>query len=206
MAKAKVARKSTWVDMTPFVDVAFLLLTFFMLATKFKPAEVIQIDTPTSTAQIAIPDNTIQISVDKEGRVFLGFDGPKTRKKTLDGIASKYKLSFTAAEYASFEGLDQFGVPITQLKDFLDKTPDQQKQLVVKTVTGIPVDTGVAAKTRDFYDWVREARLANPKAVIAIKGDRSAKIPVFNKIIRVLQDQDANRFNLITGMVSGPQQ
>lgn len=206
MAKAKVARKSTWVDMTPFVDVAFLLLTFFMLATKFKPAEVIQIDTPTSTAQIAIPDNTIQISVDPTGRVFLGFDGPKTRKKALDGIASKYKMSFTPAEYASFESLDQFGVPISELKQFLDRTPDQQKAMIAKIVPGIPVDTGDAAKTRDFYDWVREARLANPKAVLAIKGDRNAKIPVFNKIIKVLQDQDANRFNLITGMESGSQQ
>jgi len=204
MAKAKVARKSTWVDMTPFVDVAFLLLTFFMLATKFKPAEVVQIDTPTSTAQIPIPDNTVQISVDPKSRVFIGYDGPRTRGKVLDLIAKNYNTSFTPAEKNSFMNLEQFGVPVSQLKSFLDLSSDQQK-VTVKTVIGVPVDSSKNASNKDFDNYVRYGRIANPRAVIAIKGDRNAGIPIYNKIIQVLQDQQANRFNLITGMESGRQ-
>jgi biopolymer transport protein ExbD len=34
MPKIKVKRKGTWIDMTAMTDVAFLLLTFFMLTAK----------------------------------------------------------------------------------------------------------------------------------------------------------------------------
>ena len=39
MPKVKVPRKSTNIDMTAMCDVSFLLLTFFMLTTKFKADE-----------------------------------------------------------------------------------------------------------------------------------------------------------------------
>ncbi len=46
MPKVKMPRKSTLIDMTAMCDVAFLLLTFFMLATKFKPDEPVAVVTP----------------------------------------------------------------------------------------------------------------------------------------------------------------
>ena len=55
----KIARKSTWVDMTAFVDVAFLILSFFMLATKFKPPEVVKIDNPKSVSSDKVEDKEV---------------------------------------------------------------------------------------------------------------------------------------------------
>ena len=50
MPRPKIARKSTTVDMTAMCDVAFLLLSFFILTTKFKPSEAVPIETPTSVS------------------------------------------------------------------------------------------------------------------------------------------------------------
>ncbi|MEY2836494.1 MAG: hypothetical protein RLZZ557_2156, partial [Bacteroidota bacterium] len=41
MPSVKIKKHAPDNDMTPFVDVAFLILSFFMLATKFKPEEPI---------------------------------------------------------------------------------------------------------------------------------------------------------------------
>ena len=46
MPSVKMPRKSTDTDMTPFVDIAFLILSFFIMATKFKPPEPVPITTP----------------------------------------------------------------------------------------------------------------------------------------------------------------
>ena len=46
MPKFKPHRQGVRIDMTPLVDVAFLLLTFFMLTTQFKPQEEVTIVLP----------------------------------------------------------------------------------------------------------------------------------------------------------------
>ena len=71
MPKVKSKRKSTWVDMTAMCDVAFLLLTFFMLTSNFTAKEPIQVNTPSSVSEIKIPEvNVMKIVVDNEGKVF----------------------------------------------------------------------------------------------------------------------------------------
>jgi biopolymer transport protein ExbD len=72
MPKVKIPRKNISLDMTAMCDMAFLLLTFFMLTTKFKPDEPLVVDTPTSISEIKIPEsNLMVISIGKEGQVFL---------------------------------------------------------------------------------------------------------------------------------------
>ena len=82
MPKFKKARVSVRVDMTPMVDVAFLLLTFFMLTTQFRPPEEVQISLPSSHSAIKLPESKVMlISIGKDDRVFLGFDSPKMMGK-----------------------------------------------------------------------------------------------------------------------------
>lgn len=65
-------------DMTPMVDVAFLLLTFFMLTTQFKPAEEVQITLPSSHSDFKLPDaNVMTLTIAKDGRIFLGLDSDR---------------------------------------------------------------------------------------------------------------------------------
>lgn len=73
---------SVRVDMTPMVDVAFLLLTFFMLTTQFRPPEEVQISLPSSHSAIKLPESKVMlISIAKDDRIFLGFDSPKMMGK-----------------------------------------------------------------------------------------------------------------------------
>ena len=75
MPKIKKARMSVRMDMTPMVDVAFLLLTFFMLTTQFRPPEEVQIVLPKSHSDFKLPDaNVMTITIAKDGRIFLGLD------------------------------------------------------------------------------------------------------------------------------------
>lgn len=65
-------RTSVRIDMTPMVDVAFLLLIFFMSTTQFKPPERIAVRLPASTADVRVPEtNTIIVTLNSEGRLFI---------------------------------------------------------------------------------------------------------------------------------------
>ena len=99
MPKVKIARKSTLVDMTAMCDVAFLLLTFFMLTTKFKPNDPVVVDMPKSVSEIKLPQSDIMtITVNKQGQVYFGIDGQFTRKKLLEKIGEKFNIQFTESE------------------------------------------------------------------------------------------------------------
>jgi biopolymer transport protein ExbD len=77
MPKFKKPRIGVRVDMTPMVDVAFLLLTFFMLTTQFRPPEEVQIVLPSSHSAIKLPEKDVMhLSLSKDNRIFLGFDSP----------------------------------------------------------------------------------------------------------------------------------
>src|ERR1051325_5696743 len=139
MPKVKIPRKSTSVDMTAMTDVAFLLLTFFMLATKFKPDEPVQVDTPSSVSEIKLEEsNVMLITVDKTGRVFYGIDGQVVREDLLRRIGEKYQIPFTDQEKKAFGLINTFGVQVSQLKQFLAMSPEEKAKM---QQPGIPNDS-----------------------------------------------------------------
>lgn len=65
-------RNRVRIDMTPMVDVAFLLLIFFMSTTQFKPPETVAVELPLSRSEIHIPETgTIILTVNSTGQVFI---------------------------------------------------------------------------------------------------------------------------------------
>ena len=93
MSKFKKGRVGIKMDMTPMVDVAFLLLTFFMLTTQFKPTEDVQIDLPSSHSDIKLPESDVMIlTIGKDGKIFLGVDS-QALKARLFGEQNKYRAS-----------------------------------------------------------------------------------------------------------------
>lgn len=204
MPRLKIPRKSTNVDMTAMCDVAFLLLTFFMLATKFKPDEPVTVVTPNSISEIPIPDADIMlITIDPKGRLFFSVDKKPVRKALIEDINEYKNLNLTEAEMNSFAIGASVGVPFNQLKSYLSAAPDQQKQFD-KTAPGIPTDTVVTSDQNELAAWIRIARNNNPKLRIAIKADGDASYPDIKKVIRTLEGWKIFKFNLITGLKAVP--
>lgn len=204
MPKLKMPRKSTHVDMTAMCDVAFLLLTFFMLATKFKPDEPVTVTTPNSISEIPLPDADIMmITVDPKGRIFFSVDNPKVRTDLIEDMDEYKKLGLTTAEKRAFAVGSSVGVPFSQLKSYLAAEPAQQKEFD-KTAVGIPTDTVVTSEANELAAWIRVARNNNPKLRITIKADADASYPDIKKIITTLEGWKIFKFNLITGLKAVP--
>lgn len=90
MAK-KRSRVNIIVDMTPMVDVTMLLLTFFMLTTKFRPPQEAEVILPASHSAFELPaSNVMTVSITKEDRIFLGLDSQYLRAR-LFGEENKLK-------------------------------------------------------------------------------------------------------------------
>lgn len=194
MSKVKIPRKSTVVDMTAMTDVAFLLLTFFMLATKFKPDEPVMVTTPSSISEIKLPETDILLlTIDKDSRVFFSMDGDQNRIDLLDKMAEKYEVKFTDAQKKEFSLLSSFGVSIKNLGDYLNLDADARKKY---TQTGIPSDS----TNNELADWIVQARYTNKDLRFAIKGDGDAGYPVIKQVLATLQEKKVNRFNFITSL------
>lgn len=204
MPHASLPRKSTNVDMTAMCDVAFLLLTFFMLATKFKPDEPVVVKTPSSISEIPLPDTDVMlITIDPQGRVFFAIDNKNMRRSLIENIDQYKSLNLTEAEKSKFAIGSSVGVPFNQLKSFLAASPEDQNKLTAGAA-GIPTDTSVDNKDNELAAWIRSARNTNPKLRICIKADADASYPNVQKVIKTLEGWKIFKFNLLTDLKAAP--
>ena len=213
MPKHKPKRSAPTIDMTAMCDVAFLLLTFFMLTAKAKPQEMVVVDTPTSISQTKLPDaGTLTILVDKTGKIFLDMAGQHTRMDLISTMNSTYQMGLTEKEMAIFSNVGSFGVPRNRLKQFLDAEPSERTKF---PSTGIPIDS-VDVNKSELANWIHNARLSQYRMkqegkvkdeyVIVVKADADTPYPAVQEVINTLVDINVNKFNLITSMEGKPVQ
>lgn len=203
MAKIIMKKKSTSTDMTAMCDVAFLLLTFFILTATAKVPEALPVDTPASTVQTKLPDTDLATLTIGKKKVFFDLKGRGVRIKTLELMGQKYGVEFTDEEKTGFSLMNDFGVPISNLKQIIAmKAADRNKA----GQPGIPMDS----LDNQLKEWIYHARIANneynnsinskQELQIAIKGDSKEEYPTIKKIMDILQDQKINSFSLVTGL------
>lgn len=198
MAKIAIKKNPGSTDMTAMCDVAFLLLTFFVMTSTAKIPEALPVDTPASTVQTKLPETDLATLTVGKGKVFFDLKGKEVRAKTLELMATQYGVTFTEEDKLTFSRMDDFGVPILNLKQIIElKASDRSKA----GQPGIPTDS----LNNQLKDWVRNARLANieindKELQIAIKGDAKEEYPAIRKVMDILQDQKINSFSLVTGL------
>jgi biopolymer transport protein ExbD len=184
--------------MTAMCDVAFLLLTFFILTATAKIPEALPVDTPQSTVQTKLPETDLATLTIGKGKVFFDLKGRDVRKRTLELMGEKYNVPFTEDDKDKFAIMEGFGVPIQSLKQIIDmKAADRSKA----GQPGVPKDS----LDNQLSDWVFNARKANievndKELQIAIKGDAKEEYPAIRKVMDILQDQKINSFSLVTGL------
>ena len=203
MAKVKMSKNAASIDMTAMCDVAFLLLTFFILTATAKVPEPITVDTPSSTNKTKLPSDKLVVVTVGSGKenVFFDLKGREIRKRTLELMGDKYKMEFTEEEKNQFELMEGFGVPIEGLSQLLKlSSADRNKE---GTQVGIPFDS----INNQLKDWIYTARQANielnpdgEELQFALKGDAKLQYPKIKKIMDIYQDQKINTFDLVTGL------
>lgn len=194
MARIKPKRHGVVTDMTAMCDVAFLLLTFFILTTQFKKPDVEQIKPPSSISEKLLPDASLMtINITPEGTFyFQPVDNGSERIALLDKMGEKYGLKFSDADKVAFTKVQSIGIPITQLKSYLELSDAEQK--AIKKSPGVPLDS----TNKQLIDWVQQSLNVNPGYKLAIKGDVSTKYPKVKDLFEGLRDIDFLKFWLIT--------
>jgi biopolymer transport protein ExbD len=186
--------------MTPMCDVAFLLLTFFILAAKFKPPDVIEVVTPTSVSNKVAPEKDfLRVTISKDNKVFLSMD-PSIKGDVLDELAKERNISFSAQDKQNFINAQFIGTPISQLNQFDQLKPEQMKGA---NLVGIPVDSA----NNELASWISAAINARMGETLnyLIKGDDDAKYETFEKVIEAFKRNDQYKYNLVTSAESIPE-
>ena len=227
MGKVKIKKKETRIDMTAMSDVTVLLLTFFMLTSTFLQKEPVTVITPPSVAEEKVPDaNLLSVLVSPQGKVFLEVLGSKdstmksetVRADLLKNMVAEYKkthpsanLQFTNKEMETFSRLNAFGVPIRNMKEWLNLEPDERdKFLESEQNPGVPINMNEDPNNpNEFQMWIRAAyNSVNPELQeamvrgrgISVKADQTTPYSVVNVVMDNLQTMKMNKFTLMTAL------
>ncbi len=206
MARPKIARKSTAIDMTAMCDVAFLLLSFFILTAKPKESSAVNVATPSSVSSKKAPEkDVVEISITKDGKVFLASgdnSGDREKKQAIITELNQTEgLGLTPGEIANLVRQPVLGVALNQLKQQAN-LPDGQVN--DQTLPGIPVkDTA----NNQLIKWMRGVNDAyqGGHVNLLLKGDNLVKYPFFKNVLTAFKKNDLLKFQMVTNATTVPE-
>lgn len=129
MSKYRKKRASVQPDLTPLIDVVFLLIIFFMVTTTFNNFGSIQVDLPSSTIENTDKDKSIEIIIDKDVKYHISDNGKITE--------------------VEFEKLDEYLKNVKQTTISADK--NLKYQTIMDLITKIK-ENGVENLGLNFYE------------------------------------------------------
>ncbi|MCW3093865.1 MAG: biopolymer transporter ExbD [Ferruginibacter sp.] len=196
MPKVKIPRKSTAVDMTAMCDVAFLLLSFFILATKTKPPEAVKVMTPSSVSTKIAKENAIMVTLNKEGKIYLMLGDKAKKEAILADVNTTKGLGLTPAELAKLRKMEFIGMPFNKIKSMLQLAEPMEP----KNMDGIPLGDSTH---NELTDWIGSVvRSYSGESMdnlnLLVKGDNAAKYPAFKLIKDAFKRNDIFKFKIVT--------
>lgn len=209
-------RKTPELDMTPMVDLAFLLVTFFILTSQFRPEEPVVVDNPMSHSSLQAPNSDLMtITIDSAGRYFVDIDQGDIRRNMLTEMGKRYSVTFTEEELFEFGRMQTFGVPMNAIKSYLGAKEDKRKA-ISDQLKGIPIDTIVVSNKNELYNWIdcgmrmwfdkhQPPPGSKKKLRYAVKGDGNSDYKKVKAVIDIFQDDAirVNNFNMVTDLDKG---
>ncbi|MBA3673661.1 MAG: biopolymer transporter ExbD [Chitinophagaceae bacterium] len=199
MGRAKVKRGSTNIDMTAMCDVAFLLLSFFILTTKFKPAEAVEVSPPSSVASKVAPQtDAFMVSINKEGKIFIQMSDDM-KGDVINELSTARNLNLTAEDKKYFTQSLYVGTPLNQLNQFIRVKPEDLHKY---TAAGVPADTS----NNELQAWINAAVNAykGKKINFLIKGDNNSKYSAFRDVINAFKKNEIFKYQLVTNAEDVP--
>ena len=203
MPKVKIPRKSTAVDMTAMCDVAFLLLSFFILATKQKPPEVLSVQVPGSVSSKVAPDKAIIVTLTKDGRTFLMLGDDTKKADILANVNLTKGLGLSPAELQKWSKQEFIGQPLGQVKGGLAQSADMDPA----KMPGIPTDS----TNNEMVDWIRSVSnvyaggdMKELQEMLLVKGDNDALYPRFKNIKEAFKKNEIYKFRIVTNGEAPP--
>lgn len=225
MAEIKTPKGSPSIDMTPMVDLAFLLVTFFMLAATFRTDEPVEVSIPSSIGDKEIPEKTlVLVTVDKGGRIFFSCTGEEVRKKVLAQMAAKYKVPLSEDNVKEFARITSIGCSMSQLPQYLSLDGEGRKNF--PTTVGIPSDSThnelkdwINFANREMLDYgkkmfeeesAKQGKNAAPlkaddyKPKFVLKAAMDAEYVRVKSAIETFRDLNLNNLNFVTSQEAAP--
>lgn len=199
-------------DMTPMVDLAFLLVTFFMLTAKFRNMEPVEADPPSSTSLTQLPEKVILITIDTAGRAYYDISGRSVREKLINRMMVRYPgFKMTPEQIENFSKMGTFGQPLEYLPQYINGD-DDVKAALDKAGKGIPMDS----TNNQLGDWIQEGyyafvddateqgmtkeQLKTDGLRYAIKADANTDYAKVERVIDVFRDKQIFQFNMVTNL------
>ena len=192
MGAVKPKRHGPAMDMTAMCDVAFLLLTFFIMTTQFKSQETVTIVTPTSVSKfIAEEKNIGTISIDGTGKYYFGITDSRERTSFINALNTKFNMGLTTKDQNEYSKIAEIGVGKEGLKSYLGLAAGQREKVKLE---GIPCDS----VNTELIDWVKTYMETNPSGSLAIRGDVKTNYPAVKILFDELGKAKLYKFKLIT--------
>lgn len=125
MGRYRKKRNIMSLDLTPLIDVVFLLLIFFMVSTTFNKYGKIDIDVPVSKVSEKAENSKIEIIIDKNENYFILQDGKtfpiniEELDKYLNGVKEvsvtgdknlKYQIVMDVITKVKEQGIENLGI------------------------------------------------------------------------------------------------
>ncbi len=223
----KPKRGAPAIDMTAMVDVAFLLLTFFILTTtSFREEQKLEVDMPSSHVDGEIPESKMMIiSVGpvkgapippraEDMQIFVSYSDPGTREKVVQFMEEKINADYPDLNFrispegkAFFSTVTEFGVPVQQIPAWLNASFTEQEKWPMAGISAAVTDSArindYLYNGNDLQEYVFWGRRADTEMRFAIKGDGTVPYEIIANIISTLQDYNVNTFSLITDLEEG---